>query len=167
MISFLQKKASAFTYTIELSERSLQEKVSAMMPLEKTQFLFTIRFSEPKLELIDSSNEIGFFTHIDVFAPGGMKASGRGQISGSLRYEADNGALFLDSPMLKGLEVDWLPKILTSTVAAMAEPLLATASAKFPVYRLQDNNATHQLAKSTLKSIQVKDKNLVITLGIF
>lgn len=167
MFSFLQKKAAGFTYTIELSERSLQEKVSEMMPLEKTRFFFTVRLSEPKLELIEASNEISYFTHIDVIVPGGLTGSGRGQISGSLRYEAGTGELFLDSPKLKHLEVDWLPSIFTSSVAMLAEPLLASASAKYPVYRLRDNSAAHQLAKSTLKSIKVKGNNLVITLGIF
>ena len=166
MISFLQKTAS-FNYTIELSERNLQEKVNAMMPLEKTRFFLTVRLSKPKLELIDVSNEIVLFTHIDVIAPGGIKGSGRGQLSGSLRYEATSGELFLDSPKLKNLQIDWFPKMFSNSVAMIAEPLLATASAKYPVYRLRDDNATHQLAKSTIKSIKVKNHNLVITLGIF
>lgn len=137
-----------------------------MMPLEKTQYFFTIRLSEPKLELIDASNEISYFTHIDVVGPGGLRGSGRGQISGSLRYEASTGELFLDSPRLNDLEIDWFPKIFTRTVSILAEPLLATASEKYPVYRLRDNSTAHQLAKSTLKSIKVKGRNLVIELGI-
>ena len=138
-----------------------------MMPLEKKQYLFALRLSEPKLELINASNQIGFYTHIDLIAPGGLKFGGRGQVLGALRYEAGRGELYIDAPKLKGLEIDWLPKRLASLVANLAEPLLATASKKYPIYRLRDDSATHQLAKSTLKSIRIVDHKLVLTLGIF
>ncbi len=166
MFSFSQM-SSAFTYTVELTERSLQEKVEAMMPLEKKQYFFRIRLSEPKLELVEASNEIGFFMHVDVIAPGGLTGSGRGKIMGSVRYVPKTGEFFLDSPKLVGLEIDLVPKRLTPKIAKFAELVLARASETLPVYRLRDDDVKHQLARSTLKSIQVKDHKLKITLGVF
>ena len=166
MFSFSQM-SSGFTYTIELTERSLQEKIEAMMPLEKKQYFFTVRLSEPKVELINVSNEVGFFMHVDVIAPGGFKGGGRGKIAGTLRYQHDSGEFYLDSPRLVDLEIDLLPKQLTPKIAKLAELVLSKASEKLPVYRLRDDDAKHQLAKSTLKSIKVRDHKLLITLGMF
>jgi Protein of unknown function (DUF1439) len=166
MFSFSQM-SSGFSYTVELTERSLQEKVELIMPLEKKQYFFTVRLSEPKVALINKSNEVGMFMHVDVIAPGGFKGGGRGQIAGSVRYEQKTGEFFLDAPRLVGLEIDLLPKRLMPKISKLAEILLTKASSKLPVYRLRDDDAKHQLAKSTLKSIKVKDHKLLITLGMF
>lgn len=137
------------------------------MPLEKKQYFFTVRLSEPKVVLINESNEIGFFMHVDVLAPGRLKGGGRGQISGSVRYEQKTGEFFLDSPRLVGLEIDLLPKKLTPKISKLAELVLAKASSKLPVYKLRDDDPKHQLARSTLKSVKVQDHKLMITLGMF
>ena len=166
MFSFSQI-SSAFSYTIELTERSLQEKVSAMMPLEKKQYFFTVRLSEPRVELHDESNELSFFTHLDVIAPGGLKGGGQGEIQGSIRYEPATGEFFLQSPKLVDLDIRLIPKTLSPRIAALAELVLAKACAKIPIYRLKDDDSKHQLAKSTLKSIHVEDRKLMITLSMF
>jgi hypothetical protein len=119
------------------------------------------------VELINVSNEVGFFMHVDVIAPGGFKGGGRGKIAGTLRYQQDSGEFYLDSPRLVDLEIDLLPKQLTPKIAKLAELVLSKASEKLPVYRLRDDDAKHQLAKSTLKSIKVRDHKLLITLGMF
>ncbi len=166
MFSFSQM-SSAFNYTIELTQRQLQEKIEAMMPLEKKQYMITVRLSQPKINLIESNNAIGFFTHMEVIAPGGLKGSGRGEIQGSVRFEKESGEFYLDNAKLSGMQIDRIPKQFLPSISKICEALMARALAQFPVYRLKDDDARHQLAKSTLKEIKVHDQKLLIMLGMF
>jgi len=164
MFSFSQF-SSAFTYTLEIPEQELQEKIDMMMPLERKSFFVTVVLSEPKVDLIQESNEIGFFSHVEVLIPGGLKGSGRGKIKGSVVYDADQGAFYLNNPSIEGLEIDRVPKKFYKKISAAIQVVLAKSLSKYPVYKLKDDDVKHQLAKSSLKSISVGNKTLLITLG--
>ena len=81
-------QAMALSYTVEISEEELQEKIAAMMPLEKKKFFVTVIFSHPKIELAESANEIGIYSQMDIAAPGGIKSTGNTKITGALSYDA-------------------------------------------------------------------------------
>jgi len=164
MFSFSQF-SSAFTYTLEIPEQELQEKIDMMMPLERKSFFATVVLSDPKVDLIKKNNEIGFFSHVEVLIPGGLKGSGRGKIKGSLVYDSDQGAFYLNNPSIEDLVIDRVPQKFYKKISAAIQVVLAKSLLKYPVYKLKDDDVKHQLAKSTLKSISVGNKKLLITLG--
>jgi hypothetical protein len=163
----ISQASSAFTYTIEITERSLQEKIDAMMPLTRKQFFITVTLSEPKINLIKDSNEVGFFTHVEVLVPGGLKGSGRGKIQGTVSYKPERGEFYLHNPSIVSLEIDRLPKKLMPKISQIAGVILSKSLSQYPVYKLKDSDSGHQLAKATLKSIKVGDDKLLVTLGMF
>ena len=55
---------------------------------------FRATISDPKVDLIKDSNEIGVFTNVEVIAPGGIRGAGRANIKGILSYDAKKGARF-------------------------------------------------------------------------
>jgi len=166
MISISQLTA-AFSYTLEIPEQELQQQVSAMMPLIKKTMFATVTLSDPIVDLISKSNEIGFFTHVEVIAPGGLKGSGRGKIQGEVIYKPEQAAFFINNPTIVSLEIDRVPKTVIPTISHVAQVVLFKALSKYPVYKLNDEDVKQKLAKSTLKSISVGDKKLLITLGMF
>ncbi|MBA6364123.1 DUF1439 domain-containing protein, partial [Colwellia sp. BRX8-8] len=49
----------------------------------------------------------------------------------------------------------------------IAQAMLSKVMAVYPVYKFKDDNVKHKLAKAVLKSLEVKDEKLIITLGVF
>lgn len=156
----------AITYTVEISEAELQKKVLAMMPIEKNKPLFSIKLSQPDIELIEGSNLIGVFTHIDVNSPLGIKGSGRAKIIGSLSYDAASSEFFFKNTIIERLEIDKVSEKYTSQIKGLVQSVTRKLLAKRPIYKLKDNNLKHKFAKAMLQSIAVKDKKLFIKLSV-
>ncbi|MFT6123711.1 MAG: hypothetical protein ACJASG_002245 [Oleiphilaceae bacterium] len=163
----MAQSSVALSYTLEISESELQEKVSAMMPMQKKNMFVTVTISDPKIDLIKASNKIGVFTNIEVIALGNLKGSGRANITGTLKYDTQKGEFYFKDPTIVSLEVDnvakkFIPKIKTLTQLAVTKSM-----AVYPVYKFKDDDIKHKLAKAVLKSVIVEQEKLLVTLSIF
>lgn len=159
--------ATAFSYTLGLTEQELQAKADQMMPLQKKKFFVTTTLTNPVIALLNSSNKISLSADVAVQAAGNINGSGSVTFNGALRYDNKSGSFYFDdleitSLNIKQLSPAVLPKI-KSSLQGVAQKVLATQ----PVYTFNDKNLKHQLAKSALKSILVKDQKLIIELGLF
>ena len=81
--------SQAFAFTKEFTEAELQEMVSAIMPITRSKFFVTMTLSEPRLDLLESSNEIGLGANIKASALGSYGGSGSGYLTGSLSYNQE------------------------------------------------------------------------------
>lgn len=159
--------AYALSYTLEVTEQELQEKIATMMPIERTQFLITVTLTDPAIELIQESGEIGVFINVKVSAPGGIYGQGRGKVVGTLSYEAAKGAFYFKRPRITHLELDQVPKVYTKNIQQIAQLTAAQALSVFPVYVLNEEELPQRLAKSRLESVQVVGKSLEVVLRLF
>lgn len=159
--------ANAFTYNMVITEQELQKKVSAMMPLEKQKRYYSVVISDPEVELISETNEIGLFANLDLVILGNMKGAGRANIKGTISYDAKKGAFFFRDAKIVSLSIDQVPQQYEPMIKKLIQKALGKVLAKNPVYKFKDDNIKHKLAKSVLKSIEVKDDRLLITLGTF
>ncbi len=167
IILFLLSPISmALSYTIELSEAQLQKKVMAMMPIEKNKLFFKIILSDPKIELLDGSNEIGVFTHIEIDSKIGIKGTGRAKITGSLSYNPESNEFFFKNTKIEKLEIDNVSEKNNQQIKAWVQTVASKVLEKHSVYRLKDDNLKHKLAKAVLQSISVKDKKLLLKLSV-
>ena len=167
MLLILSQGVFALSYTLTMTEQELQEKVEAMMPFKQTQFFITVTLSDPKVELIKESNEIGVFTHVKVSAPGGIYGKGRGKVTGTLSYDASKGAFFFKNPKIVNLELDQVPKEYVKNIQLIAQVTAAQAMSVYPVYILNDENQSQKFTKSRLESVEVKDEELHVVLRLF
>lgn len=154
--------ASAFSYTIEVSEKDLQKNISSMMPLEKTQYFFTIILRNPIIQLIGGDNRFGISSDITVKLPGGLQGKGHATIIGNLRYDNVQGAFYIDSPSITKLTISNVPDSYLPDIKSLAQRALSDSLASRPIYRLNDDDLTQKFAKSLLKSVTVKDQKLVL-----
>ena len=159
------QSAHAFSYTVEITEAELQEKVAKIMPLVKKKFFVTVTLSEPIVDLQTEDNNIAVFSNIGVTAPGGIKVSGELKINGTLEYEQSTHEFFLKNPELESLDIDKVPEKYLPKIKSLAQQIIKKVLAKKPVYKLKDDNIKHQLAESLLKSITIKDEILYAELG--
>jgi len=157
----------AFSYTLEISESELQKKVSAMMPMKKKNMFVAVTVSDPKVDLIKESNEIGVMTNIEVIALGSLKGSGRANITGTLNYDAEKGEFYFRNPTVVSLEVDNVAKKFIPKIKKITQLAITKAMSAYPVYKFKDDNIKHKLAKAALKSVIVEQEKLLVTLSMF
>jgi Protein of unknown function (DUF1439) len=163
----ISQLALAFSYTLEITEQELQDKVSAMMPMEKKKYFVTVRMFDPEVDLSKESNEIGVFTNIEVITPGGFRSTGRANIKGTLSYDSEKGAFYFHNPTIVSLEVDKLPEKFSPKVKKITQLAVTKAMSVYPIYKFKDNKIKHKLAKAVLESIAVKNESLHVTLSAF
>ncbi len=159
--------ATAFSYTLELPEAELQSKAEAMMPLEKRKYFITTILTNPKVDLISSTNEIGLTTDVQVKAPGNISGNGIVYFTGTLRYENDTGSFYFDNLNVNTLDVENIPSESLLKIKKLVESLARKYLARKPVYKFKDDNLKHNLAKAALKSIVVENEILFVELGLF
>ncbi len=159
--------AYAFSYTKEFTELELQEKVEAMMPLEKKKFFVTVIITEPKLDLIEGSNELGIQAHIQAIVPGKLKGNGTTKITGSISYVPDEGAFYMNNPTIIDLKINGIPDKYQPKIKKLAQITISKVLSSRPFYKLKDDNLKHKLAKATLDSVIVENEKLLVTLSAF
>ena len=167
VISMLLLSSLSMAFTVELSENELQEKVSAMMPLEKKKYFITMIFTNPVVDLLETKNKIGITLDIKVVAPGGIEGQGTAKLSGSLRYDNKKAEFYLNDPILHELVIDNITDNLNTKIKDLAQLSLEKNLSTRPVYKLKDTNLKHQLAKSLLKSVKVEKEKMIIELSPF
>lgn len=153
--------------TLKFTEAELQEKVSAMMPLEKKKGFITIVISDPVVKLLKDSNRIGIKTNMAASIPGLINGTGMAEITGSLSYNKDKGTFHMLDPVITAMHIDKVPEKFQPKIKDMAQKSLSNTMATRPIYQLRDDDMKHKLAKATLKSVAVKEEKLVVEFGLF
>ena len=153
--------------TLEFSEADIQETVSAMMPLKQKKMFVTVIFTNPVVKLIKTSNKIGVKADIQALIPGVVKGTGMAEITGSLRYNSQEGAFYLTDPVISSMHVNRVKKSMQPEIKKLAQTAITKNMTKQPIYKLNDEDAKQKLAKSALKSVSVNDGKLIVEFGIF
>lgn len=162
----LTQWASALSYTVEIPKQIIEDQISLHMPLEKKLPLATLKLSEPRLNLLEKSNEISLFLNVDVVMLKGFKGAGRGALVGTIDYRPEEGAFYLINPRIVDLSIRHVPKAFMPTFSQAAQVLLSKSLLTYPIYRLNEEDVKHKMAKASLKSVTVSHDSIVLTLGL-
>ena len=162
----LSQWASALSYTIEVPKQIIEDQISLHMPLEKKLPLAAIKLSDPKLELLEATNEVSLFLNVNVVMLKGFKGAGRVQLVGSIDYRSAEGAFYLVNPRIVNLTIDHVPAFVMPQISQAAKLLLAKSLASYPIYRLNESDPKHKMAKASLKKVTVSHDTLLLTLGL-
>jgi len=163
----LSQPVFAFTYTQEITEAEIQQKVASMMPLKRTKSFLTVILSKPKIRLNDGSDQISFYSKVKLKALGGLTGNGSTKIKGSIEYNAAKGEFYLRNPKIVDLKMKDVPSSFMPKIKSLAQSFLSQSLKKRPIYRFKDNDLKQKLAKSVLKSVTIKNKKLQVVLSAF
>lgn len=155
------------SYDLEITEQALQEKVSAMMPIEKKRMFVTVTLSDPQVDLLKDQNRIGFVVKVTASMPGQLQGSGRASVSGSVRYEPVSGAFYVDDPVVESFDVEKLPAKYAPMLKELSQTTISKALMQYPVYTLDESRFDQKMAKSMLESVEVNNEILYIKLKAF
>ena len=167
IISLTLSWSQANAYTKEFTEAELQEMVNTIMPMTRTKFFVTMTLSEPRLNLLDATNEIGIGANIKASALGAYGGTGSTYITGSLAYNQEQGALYFTNAKLVELNLHKVSQSQQNEIKKLLQSVVGTILESRPIYVLNDADLKQKLAKATLESVVVENGKLIATLGMF
>lgn len=161
-------------YHLVFTEEQLVAKLAEKFPFDKTYFfLINLHLANPKLALEEGSNRIAFGCDIETkfdleinSEKGVGPLRGTVKFSGKLRYEATDGAFFLDEPVVESLDIAGVPEKWRVKVNEAVSRAASEFLSRVPMYRLQPTDIKKATARLILRDVKVVDKKLLITMGI-
>ncbi|NVK38017.1 MAG: DUF1439 domain-containing protein [Gammaproteobacteria bacterium] len=154
-----------FEQTLQFTQQELQQKLQTLTPIEKQTLLANIVLTDAKLELLEATNELAVTAFLDIDGLGGLHGNGSVTVQGGLRYEAKEGAFYLDHAKLTDLSIEQLSPSVISQIKPVVQDLLVQRLQAEPIYRLDKNDFRQSLLQASLKTIEVQQQSLWVTLG--
>jgi hypothetical protein len=152
---------------VTLNERDIQEKLNEAFPIEKTYAdVVTAKFSHPVVVLEEGSDRLKFRMDAGASAfSNTVKASGSGQVSGKVRFDAATGKFYLDEPSVERISIDGVPSQYTSMIESGANMAIGPVLQNRPIYQLKGPLFQGYGVDLRVKNVVVQGGVLKITLG--
>ena len=151
-------------YTVNISEKEIQEAVEKNFPYEKVHLNFLrIVYSNPSVELLEGENRV----RIGLTATLQVKEKihfGSALVNGGFRYEAITGEFFLTDFKVEKITLDDTKDLNVNMLNKVLSAELEKVYHKYPIYKLSDSDFKQRTAKMIVKSIKVDGK--VVKLAI-
>ena len=153
-------------FSIDITQEQIQAQLTPKFPIQKNILLANITLSDPKVTLKESSDRVFIGANVAVTVPTQPKASGATTLSGKVVYAPEQGAFVLSDMRVEELKVPGVSSQILEKASALISEVGAQVLNRFPIYTLDPNDRTQKLAKSVLKSVNVVNGKLRVSLGI-
>lgn len=150
---------------ITIPMEQVNSSIKNQFPQEKKTDYGTVKVENPNLLSKAGSNKVGVgtdFTFKNALMPNGLK--GAVSLSSGLKYNPTDKGVYLDNPTVEDIKFQnfALSKYLTGNTKAVISQAIAQTLIKKPIY----NVSKMGVASSFVKSVNVKDGNLVVNTGL-
>lgn len=157
-------------YTFRFTESQLHDKLAERLPLRKTYLLiFQVVLDNPRLLLVDGSDRVNAGLDVTLnfrINNEPLPLGGELDVSGGIRYEESEGQFYLTDPIIEKLNVQGIPASITDRVNSVLTRALGEYYADRPINTLRKSDVKQAAARLLLKNVVVRNRELVITLGI-
>jgi len=157
-------------FVVRISEAQIQDRINQKLPFNRSYLLiFEVGLDRPRVNLIENSNRVRAGLDLTLNISVGtaqLRLGGSLDASGGLKYVADRGEFFLSDPMIESLQVQGIPAKYIDRVRMVLIKALTEFYGEHPIYTLNFFDLKQAATRLVLKDVAVKDKELVITLGI-
>jgi hypothetical protein len=159
---------AAKTYEIRISQAQLEQKLAERLPLTQRYPLVSVTLGQPRVHLNEDSERVDFGLNMTVNTntSGSQLLGAQIDVSASLRYDAERGAIFLDQPVMGKLVVQGLDERRTAMAQVALEAAMASFLAQQPVYTLNASDTRQRVARMAVRDIKVENGVVVLILGL-
>ena len=159
---------AAKTYEIRISQAQLEQKLAERLPLTQRYPLVSVTLAQPRVHLNEDSERVDFGLNMTVNTntSGSQLLGAQIDVSASLRYDAERGAIFLDQPVMGKLVVQGLDERRTAMAQVALEAAMASFLAQQPVYTLNASDTRQRVARMAVRDIKVENGVVVLILGL-
>lgn len=161
---------SGRSYVFAFSEEQLREKLAERLPLTKTYFsLIQLTLDHPRVALTEGTNRVQAGLEVTLNLRVGdepKQLGGSVDVSGGVKYVPESGEFFLTDPVVERFSVQGVPEKYAPKINDALTKLLGDYYAAHPIYTLKATDVKHAVAKLLLRDVTVRDKTLLVTLGL-
>lgn len=151
---------------VVISEQELQSKVAQAFPINKKYLLaLELRLTDPSLVLEEGSNRVKFGLNAGASLLGKEQLNGKGLVSTSVRYDNLSGQFFLNDINIEDFNITGLSDEYKGQVLGLIASGLNRYYKDHSIYQL-GGSLQHRAAKLVLKSVEVKNKSVIIHMGL-
>jgi hypothetical protein len=167
-VTFLLLKGKRFE--VNITQEQIDQTLAETFPMSKRYLLiFNVTYQNPEVTLLPERNriQIGLDAVVNVKVNDEpIELGGGATVSTSIRYDPDTQEFFLSDVQLERLDIQGVPESLNLRVTNLALQAAQDFIETPPVYKLEGTDAKMATAKMLLKNFEVRDRNIVVTLGI-
>ncbi len=157
-------------YVVRITEAQIREKLESKLPLTKRYlFIIELTLNHPRISLENGSSRVkaGLDVQLNIKIEKNPKPlSGTIDVSSGVDYRTETGQFFLTNPKIEKLLIQGIPEKYQETVSQAIAIAVMEYFRKHPIYTLRDTNLKQTAIRMTLKNVAIKDRELVLTLGI-
>jgi hypothetical protein len=153
-------------FRLVITEAELKSAVAGQFPITKTHLaVIEVTYSDPVIILPDGSDRVVVGMTATPSIPLTQRLAGIAQVSGALDYRRETGEFFLTGIRVEKLEISGLSERYATMVRGVTSVALKEYFDAHPVYALQSADTKQSMAKLVLKSVTIRDRTLVVTMG--
>jgi len=150
--------------TVELSRDDIQAQLAPKFPAEKCLLqVVCLELREPRLRLDEGADRVGLTAQFTATL-GKRTMPGIVAFTGRPRYEPTNGAFYLDDVQVSEFQMSGNAPDFDEVVRVRGPKVMETILRNVPLYTLKTDTTRGELAKLALRSVQVVNGKLRITL---
>ena len=157
-------------HVVRITESEIRDTLDKTLPLTKSYFLvIQITLTNPRVHLENGSDRVraGLDVLLNLKLDQGSEPLGASvDVSGGIRYQAQDGAFFLTDPTIEKLEAQGVPDDYAEQVNRALTQFLSSYFEENPVHTLDPTDGKQAVARMVLKDVVVENKELVLTLGL-
>ena len=157
-------------YDVVIREDQINDALLAKFPISKSHLkIFHVNYSNPKVTLLPDSNRIQISLDAELeikIREESKKFSGTAIAMAGIGYRYESKQFFLSNPELKKLNIQGIPRQYMDKVATLLSNTAHEHLQEITVYTLKATDVKTTAAKLLLKDVQVKSKEVHVTLGL-
>ena len=153
-------------YRIALNESGLESQIQHFFPMKMKKLGTTIILSDPKIRLCEVHNRIHLLAQLTVELPGNFSTSGQIELAGTLLYVAQEGAFYLDNPVICQFSILSIPSRYLSPIKLLVQNILSRYVQEKPLYKFRSNSFKHKLAKLVFRTVEVRKGKLRVRFAL-
>lgn len=153
-------------YSVIVPMKTIDAKIKTKFPIEKNIEFGKLNLSNPSVVGSDVKKDklvikVSFKLSNFLFSSG---IKGEVELTSGIRYDAKTKNLYLDNPMLDELTLQnsSFSKILTPSIRAEIEKIIAEIVTHYPIYSLKDKG----MATGFIKNIDIVNSDVYVNLGL-
>lgn len=151
---------------ITLDRADLQRRIGRMFPITREGELVTVQLQHPQVILTEGSDRIGLRLQIHATAAEQFSVSGRARVDGVLRFANDTGEFYLDDASVEELQIDNVEPLYLDQIRQIADGVVRDLLQDRPIYTLGQMGESKRIVGSEIKSVTVRNGNLIVELAM-
>lgn len=149
---------------VEIPREEMQQRIESSFPVRRQVVVTEILLEDPEIVLQTGGDRIGLRLRISVSTLGQPFFQGQSHLDGTLRYDRDAHAFFVDRIRTLSVDVPGLPPILLPTVEAVVQVVGGEIFRTQPIYTLREGGADVAL-RVLLRSVSIEEGRVIAVLG--